>query len=1020
MASQDCAAGSNATLASDDCGTLGGPCCYVPKCPSGCLCVPQDKLASQVRVECKGEAWLEEPLPEKTSQLVLDQSSADFASKLRSSAALAARTEEQPIILTISSKALPAKPKVVALATSAAEPVDTNEAKADVKDDGPSSAEVLAQLCTDADTKLPGSLQVAKSFAAVCTGKNCSNTANDDNSAVCQPGSFATPDGLGCRECEAGGFFLEQAGRTGWYSHCTCDLCNPGTYSNASGASDEGNNCRVCPQGTNTSALAGYRACPCLEGSSRTDRFGPCSSCLENTGIECYKDYRKTRPGYHWTFASTAMLERYRAFAENLLLEHDYNGSLTMFDGDLPPAYPCPLSDHCLGGIDSACSDGTTGPLCEVCTDDYFRFNGDCRECPPTTGGAVATMLFIALLALVIGFFVVRCNAKAIAAFAEESAKEAIKATEVMLQIKKRARASAINSGEVQGEENMSFVDAYTLQVTMALSDGQYNENEMRQLQASREKMGVTEEQHELILKDVMESVNKKPWHHARRFTLFKIAVEFTQVFGMITTVYTGIQWTDSFRTFSSTVSVLAANPFQILMPACVDRSMVLDAYTQFRVALIFPFVGVLAVGMFYKIKSLLTEEESAYCKRHTCTRHGCTNGKFSGDWHCNGTECKPFQNNEKPSDDNVCLHQSADGKKCRAPRMVTGMRLLRAMCIFTVALLYFVIYPTITVNSVRILAECHSICTDVEYTNCTSYMRSDYSLSCDTSTHASYVVFAGIIFAIVGIGTPALLGHTLWKHRRNFLKQSPDSLYFDPVSTPSAFAMGFGFFYKPFKSSLIYWEAVGQTYKLFLTAIITFVAPGTPMQVFVGIVFSGFFWMLDAVFQPFENKIENILQTFARGVVFLTLVIGGMMQTSRVGASGGAGYKSAAVDDEAAGVVLVVINASVFVAVAILFYLNQPKDEILASIKCCMPASEEQDAGPQRKGSTIMQRKGSTIQRRGSTRAQSSVRRAGSSGEPEASEAPLRANLCAFVVGQAASRKLFCPFFRLLNHKII
>ena len=93
-------------------------------------------------------------------------------------------------------------------------------------------------------------------------------------------------------------------------------------------------------------------------------------------------------------------------------------------------------------------------------------------------------------------------------------------------------------------------------------------------------------------------------------------------------------------------------------------------------------------------------------------------------------------------------------------------------MCIFTIALLYFVIYPTITVNAVRILAECHSICTDVGFTNCTSYMRSDYSISCDTATHGGYVAFAAIVFAIVGIGTPALLGQTLWKHRENFLKQ--------------------------------------------------------------------------------------------------------------------------------------------------------------------------------------------------------------------------------------------------------
>ena len=145
-------------------------------------------------------------------------------------------------------------------------------------------------------------------------------------------------------------------------------------------------------------------------------------------------------------------------------------------------------------------------------------------------------------------------------------------------------------------------------------------------------------------------------------------------------------------------------------------------------------------------------------------------------------------------------------------------------------------------------------------------------------------------------------------------------------------------------------------------------------MQVFTGIVFAGFFWMLDAVYQPFENQIENQLQTFARGVIFLTLVIGGMMQTSRDGSSA---YKTAKVNEEAAGVVLVLINASVFVLIAVLFLLNFTKAEMLESIKCCFrDKDEENSSGPKRQRSTI-ERQG----RRGSTASQHSVRRAASSG---------------------------------------
>ena len=70
-------------------------------------------------------------------------------------------------------------------------------------------------------------------------------------------------------------------------------------------------------------------------------------------------------------------------------------------------------------------------------------------------------------------------------------------------------------------------------------------------------------------------------------------------------------------------------------------------------------------------------------------------------------------------------------------------------------------------------------------------------------------------------------------------------------------------------------------TYKLSLTSVVTFIAPGTALQVYTGICFAAFFWVLDAVYRPFGNRAENALQTLAQGVIFLTLAIGGMLQTS-------------------------------------------------------------------------------------------------------------------------------------------
>ena len=374
-------------------------------------------------------------------------------------------------------------------------------------------------------------------------------------------------------------------------------------------------------------------------------------------------------------------------------------------------------------------------------------------------------------------------------------------------------------------------------------------------------------------------------------------------------------------------VQVLSSNPFQIVMPACMNTSLALDGYAQFRLALILPFVGNLAIVVFYTAKSCFTEGESAFCTRHTCTSSGCTNQKASKKKHCGGKACRCVQDGVKPAGDNVCRFELG-AKSCTTPRMVAGIRLLRAVCVSSAALLYFLLYPTITVNAVRILSECQTICSDLAMSNCTSYMRSDYSIECGTGTHTGYFAIAAVVFAAIAIGTPALLATVLWKYRSAFLKQSIDSLYYDPLSTPSALVLGLSFFFKPFKSSLIFWEAVELTYKLSLTSIVTFIAPGTALQVYTGVAFAGFFWMVDAVHQPFENPAENALQTLAQGAIFLTLVIGGMIQT---GASdtASATFESAHIDEDAASAVLILINASVFAAIITLAWLNRPRDAI-------------------------------------------------------------------------------------------
>ena len=392
--------------------------------------------------------------------------------------------------------------------------------------------------------------------------------------------------------------------------------------------------------------------------------------------------------------------------------------------------------------------------------------------------------------------------------------------------------------------------------------------------------------------------------------TQSKITFGHTQILSLIPTVYTAVDWPSSFRATASAVQVVSANPFAVIMPRCVSESLAVDGYASLRVSIAFPTVGSAAIGIYYMFKSYLSVDESAFCKRHTCEAVRCVSSKASGDRYCGGSACLGAKSKASLREDNMCAYKSAHAGrgKCRRPRTVTYARMLKAMCISTSALLFYFVYPILTVNSVRILASCHVICTDEDLTECTSYMRSDYSLSCDTSTHTGYRVVAGLVFAVVSIAAPLVLAVVLHRYRSEFLNA-------DEKQTPGAFTLGLGFFFRPFKDALIYWESVDLFRKLFITSLVVFIGSGSPLQLYAGILFSGTFWLIDGFKAPYDHPAENALQALFGGALFATLVLGGMRQAGQDGL--------ADVADDAITAWIMIFNVGVLLAVVVLAVLN-------------------------------------------------------------------------------------------------
>ena len=157
--------------------------------------------------------------------------------------------------------------------------------------------------------------------------------------------------------------------------------------------------------GTLSNKTAGFRACRCLEGFYRLDRFGPCSECPAH-GIDCVNDTAILAPNYYWKWTNQSHSNFYENFVQNIhSYRPDYNHVYSRFTIPLPKPVKCPYAGSCKGGIDSECTEGYKGDLCATCRNGYYlRFN-TCLKCPRFAVVIVSSILIV--LSFVVVFLMV-------------------------------------------------------------------------------------------------------------------------------------------------------------------------------------------------------------------------------------------------------------------------------------------------------------------------------------------------------------------------------------------------------------------------------------------------------------------------------------------------------------------------------------------------------------------------------------------------------------------------------------
>ena len=111
--------------------------------------------------------------------------------------------------------------------------------------------------------------------------------------------------------------------------------------------------------------------------------FSSCEPCANYDGFKCENDSFSFQPEYWWKWENETNKEYFKSFREALKKNSPVEkNSIFEYPYPLPQPHRCPRPESCLGGIDSNCSQGYEGPLCDVCRHGYYKQLKTCRECP--------------------------------------------------------------------------------------------------------------------------------------------------------------------------------------------------------------------------------------------------------------------------------------------------------------------------------------------------------------------------------------------------------------------------------------------------------------------------------------------------------------------------------------------------------------------------------------------------------------------------------------------------------------
>jgi hypothetical protein len=168
--------------------------------------------------------------------------------------------------------------------------------------------------------------------------------------------------------------------------------------------------------------------------------------------------------------------------------------------------------------------------------------------------------------------------------------------------------------------------------------------------------------------------------------------------------------------------------------------------------------------------------------------------------------------------------------------------------------MLLFVAYPGVSLKVLR-LFKCRNI--EGEW-----WLAADMRLRCYDGRWAGFALYGLVMAVLYIVGLPAAVLWILWRRRHKLFGSLTDPFV---ASTRASL----GFLYEDYGSSAWWWEVEELLRKLLLSAVVVLIDEGSPLQVTLAVLVSGWAHVLHAMYKPWGAG--SVLYGLQHGALFVT-----------------------------------------------------------------------------------------------------------------------------------------------------